>query len=87
MSKGKVWPSEWKRYKDRFTGVNITQLTNYTGHSHHLYFTDNGWYANGDKLLFCSDRKNKTNLFSINLQSGEILQLTDHDTTYDSLSP
>ncbi|WP_208589617.1 oligogalacturonate lyase family protein [Gracilibacillus suaedae] len=85
MSKSTVWPAEWKRYKDRFSGVTITQLTDYTGHSHHLYFTENGWYDNGNKILFCSDRENKTNLFSVNVSTGEIVQLTDHDTTYGSL--
>jgi len=84
--KGKKWVPEWEQYKDRLTGVTITQLTNYAGHSHHLYFTENGWYDNETKLLFCSDRENKTNVFSINLLSGEIIQLTDYQQTYDSLS-
>ncbi|MFS0615086.1 oligogalacturonate lyase family protein [Lederbergia ruris] len=83
MTKGKVWSPEWSQYNDRFTSVPITQLTNYTGHSHHLYFTENGWYDNENKLLFCSDRENKTNLFRMDLQTGEMLQLTDYDTTYD----
>ena len=86
VSKGKMWPAEWKQYKDRFSGVNITQLTNYTGHSHHLYFTENGWYADNSKIVFCSDRGNKTNLFSVDLISGEITQLTNHQQTYESLS-
>ncbi|MBM7573470.1 oligogalacturonate lyase family protein [Aquibacillus albus] len=87
MTKGKQWSPEWESFQDRFTDVTITQLTNYTGHSHHLYFTENGWYKNGNKLLFCSDRENKTNLFSIDLRTGDILQLTDHDQTFGSLSP
>ncbi|SFL91479.1 oligogalacturonide lyase [Gracilibacillus orientalis] len=86
MSKSTIWPAERKSFEDRFSGVTITQLTDYTGHSHHLYFTENGWYDNGNKILFCSDRENKTNLFSLNISSGEIVQLTDHDTTYGSLS-
>jgi len=77
MKKGAVWASEWKTYKDPKTGVTVTQLTNYKGHSHHLYFTNNGWYDNGNKLLFGSDRNNFSNLFSIDLRSGEITQLTD----------
>lgn len=74
---GDIWPSEWKEIKDRNTGVIINQLTDYKGHSHHFYFTNPGWYKNGDKLLFSSDRNNRTNLFSINLSSHEIQQLTD----------
>lgn len=85
MSKGKVWPPEWKLYKDRYSGINIRQLTDYSGHSHHLYFTENGWYDGGNKILFYSDRENKTNLFSIDLRTGEITQLTDHGKRFDSL--
>lgn len=77
MSVGRNWPAEWQKYKDPRTGVAVTQLTNYKGHSHHLYFTNPGWYAGGRKLLFGSDRDNRTNLFSIDLQTGEIIQLTD----------
>ncbi|MBT2755775.1 PD40 domain-containing protein [Mesobacillus foraminis] len=85
MSKGKVWPPEWKLYKDRYSGINIRQLTDYSGHSHHFYFTENGWYDGGNKILFCSDRENKTNLFSLDLRTGEITQLTDHGNRFDSL--
>ncbi|KAB8137651.1 oligogalacturonide lyase [Gracilibacillus oryzae] len=87
MGKGKEWKPEWKRLNDRITGLPTVQLTNYTGHSHHLYFTENGWYDNDRRLLFVSDRNNKTDLFSIDIQTGVITQLTDHHKTYGSLSP
>ena len=74
---GKIWSAEWGEYTDRLSGVTIRQLTNYKGHSHHLYFTNPGWYNNNRKLLFGSDRNNRTNLFSLDLISGEITQLTD----------
>ena len=69
--------AELHEYKDRASGVGVTQLTNYRGHSHHLYFTNPGWYAGGHKLLFASDRANRTNLFGLDLASGAIEQLTD----------
>ena len=71
---------EKKTYKDPSSGVEVTQLTNYRGHSHHFYFTNSGWYDNGQKVLFSSDRNNRTNLFGIHLDSGEIEQLTDLET-------
>jgi len=77
MGKGRVWPAEWKTLEDPISGVEVRQLTDYKGHSHHLYFTNPGWYAGGRKLLFGSDRENRTNLFSLDLTSGEITQLTD----------
>ncbi len=79
MGKGDIYPAEWKTFEDLHTGVAIKQLTNYKGHSHHLYFTNPGWYDGGKRLLFGSDRGNKTNLYSIELASGEITQLTDLD--------
>lgn len=72
-----MWPVEWRDYEDPLSGVTVRQLTDYKGHSHHLYFTNPGWWDGGRRLLFGSDRENRTNLFSIDLQSGEITQLTD----------
>lgn len=79
MAKGERFPAAWRTYADDQTGVEIRQLTNYKGHSHHFYFTNQGWYDGGRRLLFSSDRDNRTNLFSIDLGSGELTQLTDHD--------
>ncbi|WP_079911787.1 oligogalacturonate lyase family protein [Paenibacillus sp. 32352] len=76
--KGTVWPAEWRTTKDLITGIPMKQLTNHMAHSFHLYFTNDGWYDNGRKLLFASDRYNATNLYSLDLQTGEFTQLTDH---------
>jgi oligogalacturonide lyase len=69
--------SEKKSYIDATSGVEVTQLTDYKGHSHHFYFTNPGWYDDGRKLLFSSHRNDRTNLFGIDLINGEIEQLTD----------
>ncbi len=79
MAKGTNFKPEWRDLTDPETGIQIKQLTDYKAHSHHLYFTNPGWYDDGKKLLFGSDRCNQTNLFSIDLESGEITQLTDLD--------
>jgi oligogalacturonide lyase len=79
MAKGTIGKPEWSTYTDGRSGVRVTRLTNYKAHSHHVYFTNSGWYDSGRKLLFGSDRNNKTNLYSVDLQSGEIMQLTDLD--------
>lgn len=78
MSKGRIWPAERKETKDPTSGVFVKQLTSYRAHSHHLYFTNPGWYDEGRRMLFGSDRENTTNLFSLDLESGYILQLTDY---------
>ena len=77
MSVGQTFPTEWREYQDPISGVTVQQLTDYKGHSHHFYFTNPGWYANDTKVLFASDRNNRTNLYGLDLISGEITQLTD----------
>ncbi|MFW6107283.1 MAG: oligogalacturonate lyase family protein [bacterium] len=77
MAAGRTWPAEWKTVTDPVSAIELRQLTDYLGHSHHLYFTNPGWFAEGRKLLFGSDRENRTNLFAVDLASGEIAQLTD----------
>ncbi|WJH32897.1 oligogalacturonate lyase family protein [Paenibacillus sp. CC-CFT747] len=79
MAKGTRWPSERKSAMDRFTGLEIVQLTDYKAHSHHLYFTESGWYDEERRLLFVSDRGNSTNLYSLEVESGEITQLTEFE--------
>ena len=77
MTKGRMWPREWIDYDDPLSGVHVRQLTNYMGNSHHLYFTNPGWYDGGRKMLIGSDRENRTNLLGIDFESGEMRQLTD----------
>jgi len=78
---------EWKTAPDRLTGIEVKQLTDYKGHSHHLYFTNPGWYHNNERLLFASERNNRNNLFGLELATGEIEQLTDLDETHRSFLP
>ncbi len=77
MKTYEIYESEKRKYQDRISGVDVWQLTSYLGHSHHKYFTNNGWWDNGKRLLFASDRCNASNLFSIEIESGEISRLTD----------
>ncbi len=72
---------------DQVSGVEVTQLTDYKGHSHHLYFTNPGWYDEGKRLLFASDRNNRSNLFGLDIASGDIEQITDLDEHKRSFLP
>jgi oligogalacturonide lyase len=80
MGKGHNWGVEWSGEKDSLTGVEVIRLCRYKGHCNHLYFTNPGWYEGGKKLLVGGDRENRTNFFSVDLESGEITQLTDFDS-------
>ncbi|WP_322907548.1 oligogalacturonate lyase family protein [Paenibacillus campi] len=78
MVKGTIWAPEWKSYNDRHTGIRVHQLTDYRGHSRLPYFTEKSLYDGGKRLLFISDRDNSANLFSIQLETGEMTQLTTY---------
>jgi oligogalacturonide lyase len=70
----------WKTFADRESSVVIFQLTDHLAHSHHLYFTNPGWYDGGRKLLIASDRNNATNLYSVDLAgNGALTQVTEFD--------
>ncbi|MBE6561728.1 MAG: oligogalacturonide lyase [Ruminococcaceae bacterium] len=71
------YASEKVTYADPNTGAEITRLTGWRANSNHLYFTNNSFYDGGQRIVFESDRGNAVNLFSLELASGEIEQLTD----------
>ena len=83
---GGKWKSEIREFKDAKTGRMVKQLTT-TGNNVHLYFTENSFDANKNEIIFRSDRasgKDRAphqdpfyNLFRLNLDSGETVQLTD----------
>lgn len=77
---GRTYPREDQLYRDAETGVVVRQLTGGVGNSNHLYFTNNSFYDKDSKLVFCSDRTGKMNLFSMDLKTYTITQLTDLQT-------
>lgn len=77
MSVFQKWAPDMVTYTDPVTGAEVTQLTTYRGNHNHLYFTNPGWYDNNRKLVIDGDRDNRRNLFSVDLETFEITQLTD----------
>lgn len=78
MAIGDVFPPEGKTSADRETGVMVRQLTDQLTHSHHLYFTNSGWWDDGRRLLIGSGRGGAKNLYSVDVGGeGAITQLTD----------
>jgi oligogalacturonide lyase len=83
---GRTWGSESREFIDENTGRRIRQLTS-TGNNVHLYFTENSFDAHKDEIIFLSDRASEEdkaphedplyNLFRMDLETGEIVQLTD----------
>lgn len=95
---GETWQSEFREFNDEKTGRSIKQLTA-TGNNVHLYFTENSFDAAKNQIIFRSDRASGEdkapherplyNLFSMNLDTGEIVQLTDEagPVSYISKTP
>ena len=76
---GSRWASELTSSQDSISGATVRQYTNYKAHSHHFYFTYPCWYDNGRKIVIYSDRDNRSNLYGVDLTTGDITQLTDLD--------
>jgi oligogalacturonide lyase len=92
---GQKWNSEICEFEDEKTERTIRQLTA-TGNNVHLYFTENSFDAHKSEIIFRSDRASAEdkaphedplyNLFRMDLDSGEIVQLTDEDTSIGNVT-
>ena len=77
--KKKSWGVEWRAFTDRETGAKVKQLSSYYGNHCHIYFTNPSLFDNNTKMVMFGERENKSNLFTVDLLSGEIVQLTDYE--------
>src|SRR5690242_18889990 len=77
MTIGRKYAPEWRDYQDPLTGRRVRQLTDSPAEDYHLYFYNPSVTPDGKYLIFISERTRISNLFRVDLQSGEILQLTD----------
>ncbi|MEH7331685.1 oligogalacturonate lyase family protein [Neobacillus drentensis] len=78
---GKKYPSEMKEYIDQKTGKVVKQLTSNGSNNFHFYFTDNSFTLGDKEIYFLSDRSSPIpriyNLFKMDLETGEMIQMTD----------
>jgi hypothetical protein len=77
MGKGRTYPIERTSSLDPRTGVEVIQHTNASAIHQTLYFTNPSIADDGKRILFVSDRDGGWNLFSVNFDDGEIVQLTE----------
>jgi len=85
VSARRRWPPEWHTYRDSQTprtsrglrGREVTQLTDSAAEDYHPYFYNPAVTPDGRYLIFFSERTGLSNLFRLDLRSGEIVQLTD----------
>ncbi|MCU1276423.1 MAG: domain protein beta Propeller [Bryobacterales bacterium] len=74
--KGKIFPSEWKRYSDPATEFEVYRLTNPTYSSQLPAYYNRTFSRRSGFLLFSSDRTGSRQAFRMDLKSGECRQLT-----------
>ena len=77
MTVGRTYPPEWRDYSDPLTGRRVRQLTDSPAEDYHLYFYNPTITPDGKYLILISERTGVSNLFRLDLQNGEITQLTD----------
>lgn len=77
MTVGRTYAPEWHEYRDPLTGRQVRQLTDSLAEDYHLYFYNPSVTPDGKYLIFLSERTGVGNLFRLDLQSGEIMQLSD----------
>jgi oligogalacturonide lyase len=92
---GETWESEIREFQDEKTGRTIRQLTA-SGNNVHLYFSENSFDARRNEIVFRSDRGSGEdraphedplyNLFRMDLDSGEMVQLTDEAAPVGSVT-
>lgn len=75
MGAGSKRHGEDEDFTDQLSGRLVTRLTNYKGHSHLLYFTDQYW-LDRTRFIFCSDREGASNLFVYDIEERSIQQVT-----------
>lgn len=78
---GRVIPSQMSTFIDKKSGREIIKLTG-SGVNDHLYFTENSFYSDDKHILYIHYDGNLNegglpNLYKMNLDSGESVQLTD----------
>jgi oligogalacturonide lyase len=77
MTVGQTHPPEWHEYLDPLTHKRVRQLTDSKAEEYHLYFYNPSVTPDGKYLIFISERTRVSNLFRLDLQNGEIVQMTD----------
>lgn len=77
MNRGKTYHSELAQEKDKTTGMEVIRLSDDMGDTIHPYFTQPLISADGKILLVESNRTGIWQLYSLEMNTGLITQLTD----------
>jgi oligogalacturonide lyase len=77
--KGDVYYSTMTRKRDEQTGVEMIQLTDNSGDTHHPYFTKTLIDIENEYILLTSNRSGNHQLYTLRFQDGRMVQISDED--------
>lgn len=78
MGKGDTFKDKPFHYRDSYSRRETVRLTDYLGHSNHLYFTDLCWLRDGRYVLYSSDLSGYANIYMVEVGDvTDLLSLTD----------
>lgn len=80
MSVGQIFPAEWKTERDLENRRTLRRLTTGPHNNYPLYYFIPSIPPQNDCLIFHSERTGWVQLFKLDLQSGQITQLSDGHT-------
>lgn len=80
MPIGTQHPAEWRTVTDPKTNRAITQFTTVKANNYPLYYFIPSHTSDGKYLIFHSERDSWVQLYRLNLETGDITQLTDGHT-------
>lgn len=83
MAIGDKITNRFASYVDELTGAEVTRLTEPDHVSHHMYFYNRMTTADGSKLLYCAERDGERQLYMMDMETGDAVQLTDGDALDD----
>jgi oligogalacturonide lyase len=85
--KGCRFPAEKTIFRDQKIGTEMWQMTNYAANHSCLYYTKNSFTPDSKTIVFLSRRSGWSNLYSMDIEDGQIVQLTDNQSDIDLFSP
>lgn len=86
MGKGYVFKNVFKEFTDEHTGRKVIQLTGDECLSHHPYFYNKMVTNDNRFLIYASDRTGSRNLYKLDMENGDTVQLTDIVGKFDDFS-
>lgn len=86
MGKGLTFKNKFKEFIDEYTGRKIIQLTSDDCLSHHPYFYNKMLTRDNRFLIYASDCSGSRNLYKLDMETGDTLQLTDIKERFDDFS-